>query len=68
MDVLKTVNGFLSVHRDVVKQKIIDIDKKINLESDEENLKVLNKIKSKIIWLKNYHNESMKEAIPELEI
>ncbi|EKT3957939.1 hypothetical protein ABF173_001698 [Flavobacterium psychrophilum] len=68
LDALKTVNGFLAVHRDVIKQKIIDIDQKINIESEEGKLKVLNKIKSKIIWLKNYHNESAKEAIPELEI
>lgn len=65
---LKTVNGFLVMHKDIITQKLIDLDQKISLENDDKKLDVLNKIKAKIIWLKDYHNDSMKEAIPELKI
>jgi len=68
LEALKNVNGFLSMHQKVITLKLIDIDKKISLENDDEKLKILNKIKSKIVWLKNYHNISMEEAIPQLRI
>lgn len=68
LQALKTVNGFLLMHKNVITEKLINLDKEISIENDPKKLEELNKIKSKIVWLKDYHNESMKEAIPELRI
>ena len=68
LQALKTVNGFLLMHKNVITEKLIDLDKEISVENDLKKLEILNKIKLKIVWLKDYHNESMEEAIPELKI
>lgn len=65
---LKTVNGFFAMHKDVITKKLIDLDQKINLENDNKKLETLNKVKSKITWLRDYHNESMEDTIPEHKI
>jgi hypothetical protein len=68
VNAIKTINIYLTTHKETIIKKIKEIDKNIDEEKNPEKLENLKKIKEKIIWLKNYHNESIKELIPQFKI
>lgn len=65
---LSTIDSWLNIHKEKIEEKLKEIDLKIQKESDEDKIKFFNKIKNKIVWLKDYHNESIKGAIPKFKI
>lgn len=57
-----------TVHRDSIILKIREIDEKIKKSKSEDERLKKNKIKDKFLWLKEYHNEKMKNVFDDLLI
>src|SRR5690606_24306027 len=68
VDALRTITSYLTIHQETIITKLKEIDKAINKEDDSEKQLKLGKEKNKIVWIKDYHNEWIKEAIPQFMI
>lgn len=68
IDALKSVTSYLTIHQKTIVSKLNEINTKIENQDNRDLLLKLEKIKEKIVWLKNYHNESIKDAIPQFKI
>lgn len=68
IEALRTISSFLTIHQETITAKLKEIDKAINKEQDSDKLIKLKKVKEKIVWIKDYHNECIKEAIPQFKI
>ena len=67
-DALKTISDYLTIHQQTISKKLEEVDKTIYEEINPEKLEKLKNIKTKIVWLKDYHNECIKDAIPQFKI
>ena len=68
IDALKSVTSYLTIHQKTIVAKLNEINTKIENQDNSDLLLKLEKVKEKIVWLKIYHNESIKEAIPQFKI
>lgn len=68
VEALRTLTSYLTIHQQTIITKLKEIDNKIEREDNSDKLIKLEKIKDKIVWIKNYHNECIKEAIPQFKI
>ena len=65
---LTDVNSLFVLQKNIIEEKLKNLDLQIEKVDESEKLKSLNKIKSKILWLKDYHNESIGDIVPHLTI
>lgn len=68
LDAMRTISSYLTIHQETIIKKLIEINNQISKENSPHTLIKLEKVKDKIEWLKNYHNECVKEAIPQFKI
>lgn len=63
---IEALHSYLKVYRDVIISKLNEVNESINNNSND--LKSTDRIKDKIIWLKNYYNECVKNIAPTIKI
>ncbi len=68
LEALAVVNGFFAVQKNVIEEKLKNLELKIKKEVEVKKLENIKKIRSKILWLKDYHDESIGEIAPHLRI
>lgn len=69
LNTLPTVNGILVVYKDAISVKLIAIERDIvEAKDDQKKIENLEKVQRKILWLKGYYNESVRELLPQFVI